>query len=1738
MVDKKNTAIAGIAVLLCTVLVFFGCEEAGSSSTAAPVAPDPLAAPAAPEVTATPADGQITLSWAAVTGAASYKVFQGTSDNEIRTDITETSVVITGLSNGTAYKFWVAAVNSGGSTPSAEVTATPQAAVTAPAAPEVTATPADGQITLSWAAVTGAASYKVYQGSSDNEIRTDITETSVVITGLSNGTAYKFWVAAVNSGGSTLSAEVTATPRAAVTAPAAPTGLTAAAGVEEVVLAWTAVSGATSYKVYQGNTALEAAITMPTHTVTGLTAGTAHSFTVSAVNGAGESAQSSAASATPTPAVPAGLTPTAGDMQVVLSWTASGNTGVTGYKIRTTGGSMNIADVDISGRTATTGTVTGLTNGQSYSFTIAAVAGSTQSVQSSAVMATPLTAPVVMAIVADMQVTLRWDAVAGAASYAVYQGTNDNKIQDITEGTSAVVTGLTNDQAYSFWVSAVSSSGSSQSVETAATPKALGTAPASAPTVTAEAGANQVRLSWTAVAGATSYRLYQNTVALMPDISGRVSHTVTGLTAGTSYSFTVSAMNSAGEGAKSTAVTATPTPPAVSGLAATAGVQQVDLAWTASTTTGVTGYKIRQTVDGAETEINVTGMSTASHTVSSLTAGKSYSFTIAAVAGSAESTQSTAVTATPTPPAVSGLAATAGAEEVALSWTASTVTGVTGYKIRQTVDGTETEIDVTGASTASHTVSSLTAGKSHSFTIAAVAGSAESTQSTAVTATPTPPVPTGLSAAAGVAQVVLTWTASTNAGVTSYKIRQTVDGAETEIDVTGASTASHTVSSLVAGKSYSFTIAAVTAANESVQSDAVTAVPTPPAVSGLAATAGVQQVDLAWTASTTTGVTGYKVRQTVDGTETEIDVSGMAAASHTVTGLTAGKSYSFTIAAVAGTAESTQSTAVTATPTPPAVSVLAATAGAEEVALSWTASTVTGVTGYKIRQTVDGTETEIDVTGTSTASHTVSSLTAGKSYSFTIAAVAGSAESTQSTAVTATPTPPVPTGLSAAAGVAQVVLTWTASTNAGVTSYKIRQTVDGAETEIDVTGMSTASHTVSSLTAGKSYSFTIAAVAGSAESTQSTAVTAAPTPPAVSGLAATAGVQQVDLAWTASTTTGVTGYKIRQTVDDTETEIDVTGMSTASHTVSSLEAGKSHSFTIAAVAGSAESTQSTAVTATPTPPAVTGLMATAGSEQVVLSWTALADAGVIGYRIRQTVDGTETEIDVTGASTASHTVSSLTVGKSYSFTIAAVAGSAESTQSTAVTATPLIGAPQNVRAAVSETTGSVGSRQQVVLSWDTVTGAASYKIYQDSMALTTLPATLTETTYTVNGLTDGQRYTFEISAVDGSNQEADKSTEVITCGFTDADGDMLIEICTLDHLAQINTDGTSRDGDYELVRNLDFSSQYSYAPGSANWTNKIWRPVNTSTATSASMVVRHDSGQNSGWAPIAYDREGVWLGAFTGKFNGKGYRIENLYARNFERSSLFGYVSPVSVVRNLHVHGNIYGTGFSDVFGILAGANAGSIIACSSSGTADGLAGDDTIGGLTGRDINSDTYFAASYSTANVNGGAGNDIVGGLVGQMVYGTVAASYATGAADGGAGNDYVGGLVGKVLFNPSSIKASYATGAVSNAGSSRGGSLVGSNGGTVRHSYGYGTVNGSGGNANGEKALTAGNIGERSTNAGYSWRTNVWDFGTSSQSPWLKWVTRYTTNTDVFTCDASLLPAGQSCGGIIPGQPERE
>ncbi|MEU7698365.1 glycoside hydrolase family 18 protein [Streptomyces sp. NPDC039028] len=82
--------------------------------------------------------------------------------------------------------------------------------------------------------------------------------------------------------------------------PAVPGGLAAGSPTStSVPLTWSAVSGATSYNVYRGTTKVQT-VSGTSATVTGLTASTAYTFQVSAVNSAGESAKSAAVSATTT----------------------------------------------------------------------------------------------------------------------------------------------------------------------------------------------------------------------------------------------------------------------------------------------------------------------------------------------------------------------------------------------------------------------------------------------------------------------------------------------------------------------------------------------------------------------------------------------------------------------------------------------------------------------------------------------------------------------------------------------------------------------------------------------------------------------------------------------------------------------------------------------------------------------------------------------------------------------------------------------------------------------------------------------------------------------------------------------------------------------------------------------------------------------------------------------------------------------------------------------------------------------------------------------------------------------------------------------------------------------------------------------------------------------------------------------------------------------------------------------
>jgi hypothetical protein len=198
-----------------------------------------LFVPAAPTgLTVTAGNASAALSWTAPTGVIAQAPItdyreQYSNDNGATWTTftaaasTATSATVTGLTNGTAYTFRVAAVNGVGvgaySAASSAVTPT---AGTPPNAPtSLTATAGNAQIALSWtapsapgtSAITGYTVEYTPSGGSAQTVSTGSTGTSYTLTGLTNGTAYTVRVAGVSAAGTgNYSGTATGTPAAIV----------------------------------------------------------------------------------------------------------------------------------------------------------------------------------------------------------------------------------------------------------------------------------------------------------------------------------------------------------------------------------------------------------------------------------------------------------------------------------------------------------------------------------------------------------------------------------------------------------------------------------------------------------------------------------------------------------------------------------------------------------------------------------------------------------------------------------------------------------------------------------------------------------------------------------------------------------------------------------------------------------------------------------------------------------------------------------------------------------------------------------------------------------------------------------------------------------------------------------------------------------------------------------------------------------------------------------------------------------------------------------------------------------------------------------------------------------------------------------------------------------------------------------------------------------------------------------
>lgn len=255
----------------------------------------------------------IRVTWNAntETDLAGYKVYYGTATGVYGTPIDVGNVTtydIGNLKESTKYFIALTAYDTSGneSVKSEEASITiPD--VTPPAVPAApTLTPGAKSLGVSWTAVADAASYKVYYGTATGVYGTPVvvSGTSTTLSNLLDNTTYFVAITAVDASGneSVKSTEISAKTRDTVP-PAVPAAPTLTPGAKQIVVAWTAVAEATSYKIYYGTSTgvYGTPVTVTgatTYTLTNLLDNTTYYISITSVDvAANESAKSTEISA-------------------------------------------------------------------------------------------------------------------------------------------------------------------------------------------------------------------------------------------------------------------------------------------------------------------------------------------------------------------------------------------------------------------------------------------------------------------------------------------------------------------------------------------------------------------------------------------------------------------------------------------------------------------------------------------------------------------------------------------------------------------------------------------------------------------------------------------------------------------------------------------------------------------------------------------------------------------------------------------------------------------------------------------------------------------------------------------------------------------------------------------------------------------------------------------------------------------------------------------------------------------------------------------------------------------------------------------------------------------------------------------------------------------------------------------------------------------------------------------------
>lgn len=1039
------------------------------------------AVPNAPAtVTASPAYNAVDVSWTAPppnggTAVTGYEVYVGSDQGQPLCTTTGATTCRLAVAGGSAFTFYVRAVNAEGHGPSrASSTVT---AWQLPGAPTAAATvPAPFGITASWTppASNGGAPVSSYTvtafllttPTTDNPLGVGLTVGTCTYVVPTSGPEADTCTVSLGIGGSRpLGAFVTATT-AAGTGPATyvTTGvvtidvpgsvnantLNVTSAASSLKVAWSppAVDGGSAVTSYVA-TASPGGKTCTTTTATsctiaGLTNGTAYRVSVVASNAAGAGPASSSVSGTPNPTrpdPPTSVQLTAAFGSVVVSWTAGPN-----------------------GDSTITGSVATLSPGGAT----CSATGTTTSCSISAV-------------------------TAGTGYTATVKATNKLGTSDASSASSSAVP-----------------------YTTPQVPTGIGIS----------AGAGSVTISWSTPAGdgyspITGYTAWavQNGVQALRCTTTTTSCTITGLNVGLAYTAKVGATNLAGTTWASSTTAATPytTPSAATGVKLTVRNQALQVSWTAGPNgySPITGYAVTLTPGGAgcsttgDTTCRVTGLANGTAYTAKVVASNVAGSGVASAA-SAAATPTTVAPDAPVAPQVTAASSSLSvyvfdpADLGGLSATAYTATASPGGA---SCTGSSSRCTITG----------LTPGTS--YTVTATVANAKGTSpaspaSAAAVPYTTPGAPTGVAMARGDAAATVTWSAPSSTGyspITSYLVSTTPASNGCIGDIR---TNSCTITGLTPGTSYTATVVAGNAAGSGPASSAspsMVAATSPGAPTSVSASligpAGYTvdgAVTVSWTPPSSTGGVAIKTYTVNASSSTGVGSTGSCTYtvptgtpevdSCTVTGLHVTWPYSFTVTATNAAAySSVASSAASATPVTPPSAVhdlsvsLASGSWGTNMGVNFYPPTSAGSAAttftYNVTATPGGATCQYVAYNLVQAQQgcLLSGLTAGTTYTLSVVLSTDNGSRNAPVTTTGTPVgrPGTPTGVAATSSSGQLTFTWTAPTSNGgtaITGYA-GTLFNGAGTSVDSCspGASTRSCTFTGLTNLATYTFTVAA---------------------------------------------------------------------------------------------------------------------------------------------------------------------------------------------------------------------------------------------------------------------------------------------------------------------------------------------------------------------------------------------------------------------------------------------------------------------------------------------------------------------------------------------------------------------------------------------------------------------------------------------------------------------------------------